>query len=102
MDNTPKINTNLKIWLVIMTIISCLLALISLPMIFFSPMAFDAPGSTSDFGLKLTVLGLFSIPILSLIGIIGSWRNAKRNPELSFKLSLLPILGFLLVYISFF
>ncbi|MEQ8391227.1 MAG: hypothetical protein RIB30_09555 [Thalassospira sp.] len=63
-----------------LTILSVLAALMSMPLVMFSPMMFDAPGSDNNALTQLLFYSVLSFPALCLAGGILPWVF-KRHPK---------------------
>jgi len=63
-----------------LTILSVLAALMSTPMVMFSPMMFDAPGSDENVLTQFLFFSVLAFPVLCLMGGILPWVF-KRHPK---------------------
>jgi glucan phosphoethanolaminetransferase (alkaline phosphatase superfamily) len=63
-----------------LTILSILAAVMSMPMVMFSPMMFDAPGSENNPVTQLLFYSVLAFPVLCLMGGILPWIF-KRHPK---------------------
>lgn len=90
---TQTNSEDLKVWLIVATVLYSVISFFALLTLPFAAMAFDAPGSTSNPGPVLSVLGFVSFPFASLIAIIVSWATLKENTKVSLIFSLLPVLS---------
>lgn len=63
-----------------LTILSILVAVMSMPMVMFSPMMFDAPGSENNPITQLLFCSVLAFPVLCLMGGILPWIF-KRHPK---------------------
>jgi len=63
-----------------LTILSILTAVMSMPMVMFSPMMFDAPGSENNPITQLLFYSVLAFPVLCLMGGILPWIF-KRHPK---------------------
>jgi glucan phosphoethanolaminetransferase (alkaline phosphatase superfamily) len=63
-----------------LTILSILAAVMSMPMVMFSPMMFDAPGSENNPITQLLFYSVLAFPVLCLMGGILPWIF-KRHPK---------------------
>ncbi|MCB0116733.1 MAG: hypothetical protein R2873_11960 [Caldilineaceae bacterium] len=57
----------------VFTLLLILLLAASSLMAMFSPMMFDAPGSTEDPAIWRTFYSIIAAPVITLIGIVASW-----------------------------
>ena len=96
-----KKNKKYKIGIILSNLIFGLLFIPSLVMFVFSPMIFDAPGSTTSPFTILFWLSIFSFPFAVIISIVCSWILYNSKKYLSALLiSLLPILNIILYFLS--
>ncbi len=63
-----------------LTILTVLAALMSMPMVMFSPMMFDAPGSDENVLTQFLFFSVLAFPVLCLMGGILPWVF-KRHPN---------------------
>ncbi|WP_249741905.1 hypothetical protein [Thalassospira tepidiphila] len=63
-----------------LTILSVLAALMSTPLVMFSPMMFDAPGSDENVLTQFLFFSVLAFPVLCLMGGILPWVF-KRHPK---------------------
>lgn len=63
-----------------LTILSVLAALMSMPMVMFSPMMFDAPGSDENIYTQFLFFSVLAFPVLCLLGGILPWI-CGRHPK---------------------
>ncbi|MEQ9346721.1 MAG: hypothetical protein RIG26_09790 [Thalassospira sp.] len=63
-----------------LTILSVLAALMSMPLVMFSPMMFDAPGSDNNALTQLLFYSVLAFPALCLAGGILPWMF-RRHPQ---------------------
>lgn len=63
-----------------LTILTVLAALMSMPMVMFSPMMFDAPGSDENVLTQFLFFSVLAFPVLCLMGGILPWIF-KRHPK---------------------
>jgi hypothetical protein len=63
-----------------LTILSVLGAVMSMPLVMFSPMMFDAPGSGDNPLAQFLFFSVLAFPVLCLIGGILPW-TFKRHPK---------------------
>ncbi|MDC0672802.1 hypothetical protein [Nannocystis radixulma] len=87
-----------RVMLVVATVIFGLTGLLSLPMLLFTPMMFDAPGSEDSVYTWLLVGSLLLYPFLTLGGLVLAWRaNGRGEVELALKRLQIPLLAASLV-----
>ena len=95
-----------KIITKIINIILCIIFPISAYMALFSPMMFDAPGSTEDIFVWFLFISLSTFPLVILISIVTSFKMLKSEEgnKKALGFSLLPciniILFFLIIWLS--
>lgn len=87
---------NIKIWLIIATVLYGLSIFMSIPMIGMSAMLFDAPGSQNDPGVWAIFYALLLFPLTAILAIIFMWVFIKRKPKVAFVVSLLPFIHLLI------
>ena len=63
-----------------LTILSVLAAVMSMPLVMFSPMMFDAPGSDENIYTQFLFFSVLAFPVLCLLGGILPWIF-KRHPK---------------------
>lgn len=63
-----------------LTILSILGAVMSMPLVMFSPMMFDAPGSDENPLTQFLFFSVLAFPVLCLMGGILPWKF-KHNPK---------------------
>lgn len=65
---------------IVLTILSVLAGFMSFPLAMFSPMIFDAPGSSENPLALFLFYCVFSFPVLCMLGAILPWMF-KRHPK---------------------
>lgn len=93
MNKTKKISTGHLTWLIVSTSLFGILTLLSIPLLPYTIMIFDAPGSMNDLGANMLAYGFLSFPLVSIIGIAVSWSTAKSSYTTSLIFSFLPFVS---------
>lgn len=87
----PAVLRKVRIWLIVETIIAVPIMLVGAMMALFSPMLFDAPGSSSNPPVVLLFVSVVGFIPVCLLGLICAWiAAALRRAQLALWLSLMP------------
>lgn len=83
----------LKVWLILATVIYGLLLFPVALMILFSPMMFDAPGSTSNPYIWILLVTILVYPLVAFASMLFAWiMYRKQNVKIAFLFSLIPVI----------
>jgi hypothetical protein len=84
----------LKVWLIIATVVYGLLLLPTALMLMFSPMMFDAPGSTENPVIWILLFTIMTYPPVAATSVFFAWRMYQiKKHKIAFALSLLPLIS---------
>jgi|GEM_PF-1114421 len=87
-----KYKNNLRIYLIISSIVWFFSLFPAFIMVMFSPMLFDAPGSETSTWTIAVAAGMLSYPFITVLSIIFSWVFfVKKMLKISLVLSLIPL-----------
>lgn len=92
-----KSRDNLRIYLIIASIVWFLSLFPALFMAMFSPMMFDAPGSENSSWTIAIVAGILSYPVVTVLAVLVSWfLFVKKKHKASLLVSLIPLVWILI------
>lgn len=85
--------TTARRWLIVTTLLFAVGGVLGVIPALFSPMMFDAPGSTENPFTVALFLSVISFPVVSLLSIVISWLlYAFDRPRAAWLLALTPLI----------